>query len=85
MIFILNLMRHATFHGHNSMYVRRPDPFPFREGCGYTRLPTKGVGAEGGSRRGQQWAPRSFPSLPIPRRDRSRQDLVGGGYALDVG
>ena len=25
MIFILNLKRHATFHGHNSMYVRRPD------------------------------------------------------------
>ena len=38
MIFILNLIRHATFHGHNSMYVRRPDPFPFREGCGYARL-----------------------------------------------
>ena len=38
MIFILNLIRHATFHGHNSMYVRRPDPFSFREGCGYARL-----------------------------------------------
>ena len=38
MIFILNLIRHATFHGHNCIYVRRPDPFPFREGCGYARL-----------------------------------------------
>ena len=42
MIFILNLIRHATLHGHNSMYVRRPDPFPFREGCGYARLHVKG-------------------------------------------
>ena len=38
MIFILNLIRQTTFHGHNSMYVRRPDPFSFREGCGYARL-----------------------------------------------
>ena len=43
MIFTLNLIRHATFHGHNSMYVRRPDPFSFREGCGYARLSVYGM------------------------------------------
>ena len=38
MIFILNLIHHATFHGHNSMYVRmRAYALPFREGCGYSR------------------------------------------------